>query len=138
MKEVCKNCQFCHDLKLFKRYEPSIEFEHKLCCTMFPQTESGFDAFALETNENTTCEVFTERKLYYDNEGGNHMVINQDIYVVVTKEEPLYFIGFDGELTNYPPDIEIFHCIEDAEDELSCRDDSDRFRIIKGMASFEV
>lgn len=137
MEEACKNCEFCHDLKLFKRREPPIEFEHRLCCTMFPQTDSGFDAFALEVSEDSRCEVFTERKLY-NTEGGKHMVINQDIYVVVTKEEPLYFIGFDGELTNYPPDIEIFHCIEDAEDELSCRDDSDRFRIIKGTAIFEV
>ena len=60
MKEKCTNCKFCHELRLLKRKEPPIEFEHRSCCVMFPFTEPGYDAFVLEVEGNDMCEMFTE------------------------------------------------------------------------------
>ena len=58
----CENCKFFHELKLFKSAQPPIEFEIRSCCTMFPETEPGYDAFVLEVFKDEVCEMFTKKE----------------------------------------------------------------------------
>lgn len=52
----CKWCKFFHELKWFK----DGEFEIMSVCTLFPQTEKGYDAFALVVDEMDLCECFSD------------------------------------------------------------------------------
>lgn len=55
---LCKNCRFLHELK--KDVGGWWKYGH--VCTYFPQTDHGYDAFALVINnpETDMCELFME------------------------------------------------------------------------------
>lgn len=56
--ECCKNCEFFHELIEFKDHA----IISRSVCTVYPQTEKGYDAFALVVSGNGMCEMFTEVK----------------------------------------------------------------------------
>ena len=56
-ENCCGNCVFFHELKHFK----GGYWQANSVCTYLPQTEQGYDAFAIVVEKDNTCETFTRR-----------------------------------------------------------------------------
>lgn len=68
-KECCKNCKFFHKLKIANRDQNKFDlFEITSCCIALTRVNDSkddcddYNSFVIETNENSRCEMFTERK----------------------------------------------------------------------------
>ena len=55
MNNCCRNCRFFHMAKYFD----NGKWKFFDICTVFPETESGYDAFALVVDGEQMCEMWT-------------------------------------------------------------------------------
>jgi len=60
MEERCSTCRYFHELKELD--EENKEWIIKSVCTLFPENESGYDAFAIVTTGGDMCECWSELK----------------------------------------------------------------------------